>query len=174
MPIAKVGATKRLAAQVEAELAGAQAAGGTPLPGGGGEPRGQAAQPQAAHAPAELSAPADGRLVDMRDIPDATFADATLGPCFAVAPENGRVYAPVAGVVVDVAQTGHAVTIAADGGGNVLVHVGIDTVRLAGKPFDVRVAPGDRVGRDQLLMEADLGMIREAGLSDLVIVVALR
>lgn len=174
VPIAKVGATKRLAAQLEAELAGAPAAGGALLPDGGGDPCGRAAQAQAAHAPAELSAPADGRLVAMLDIPDATFADATLGPCFAVAPENGRVYAPVAGVVVDVAQTGHAVTIAADGGGNVLVHVGIDTVRLAGKPFDVRVAPGDRVERDQLLMEADLGMIREAGLSDLVIVVALR
>lgn len=121
----------------------------------------------------ELGAAADGRVVPMEDIPDAAFSGGSLGRCYGIWPENGRVYAPLAGVVVHIAETCHAITIAGEDGRTVLVHVGIGTVDLAGKPFRLHVAAGDHVERDQLLLEADLDMIRTAGCSDMIIAAVL-
>ena len=82
-------------------------------------------------------------------------------------------YAPIAGVVTSVAATKHALTITADNGRSVLVHVGIDTVKLGGKPFTLHVEQGERVERDQLIMEADVDAIKQEGLSPLIIVALL-
>ena len=82
-------------------------------------------------------------------------------------------YASIAGVVTSVAATKHALTITADNGHSVLVHVGIDTVRLGGKPFALHVEQGERVERDQLIMEADVDAIKQEGLSPLIIVALL-
>lgn len=120
-----------------------------------------------------VSAPADGELIPMAEIPDEVFASGYLGECFGVLPANGNVYAPVGGVVRVVARTEHSVTIAADDGRNILVHVGIGTARLTEKAFALHVAAGDRVEAGQLIMEADLGVIERAGLSKVIVVVEL-
>lgn len=121
----------------------------------------------------EIAAPADGEWVPMEAIPDAAFSGGKMGRCFGILPSDGRIYAPAAGTVSNIADARHAVLIAADDGGSILVHVGINTVRLQGEPFRLHVQQGEHVERDQLLMEADLASIQRAGLSAMVIVAVL-
>lgn len=174
VPVGKVGATRRLV--VEAEAAGARAAkhdyGSSAADGSPGAP--DFSFGDARLLDGGVGAAADGEFVPMDQIPAKAFSNGSLGPCFGILPENGMVYAPVAGTVLDVAATKHAVTIAADEGGTVLVHAGIDTATLGGEPFELHVQPGERVERDQLVLEADLAAIERAGLSTMVIVVALK
>ncbi len=164
VPIRKVGATKRLVAQAEAEAANDA--------GLSQAPAGPACSSPTARG-LELSCPADGRLVNMEEIPDAAFSGGSLGACFGVIPDDGSVYTPLAGTVVQVSQTRHALTIAADDGRQVLVHVGIGTVALGGEPFTPHVTQGQRVVADQLILEADLAAIEAAGLPTMVVVAVL-
>ena len=117
----------------------------------------------------ELGAPVDGMLVPMERIPDEAFSSGVLGRCVGVIPENGDICAPCGGTVTMVADTLHAVGIRSDGGRNVLVHVGIDTVSLGGNGFDCHIKVGERVEKGQLLLTADLERIRSAGLDPIVI-----
>ena len=156
VPVCGIQKVKALAAQAEQEISGTIHA------------------KNAASTEEELGAAADGSVVPMEDIPDPAFSGGSLGWCYGIWPENGKVYAPLAGVVQHIAETGHAVTIAGADGRTVLVHVGIGTVDLEGKPFRLHVAAGDTVKRDQLLLEADLDMIRVAGHSDMIIVAVLQ
>lgn len=121
-----------------------------------------------------IVAPADGRLISMQDIPDPVFSEGTLGECFGILPSNGNVYSPVAGTVIAIASTGHAMTIKTDNGLDILVHVGINTVNLETKAFTHYVRIGERVEKDQLIMEADLDIIKKAGLSTIIVVIALK
>lgn len=121
----------------------------------------------------KVAAAADGELIPQSEIPDPVFAGETMGECFGILPENGCIYAPADGTVLSIAQTGHAITISADDGRQILIHVGINTASLGGRAFRLHVKTGDRVKADQLLMEADLHMIQAAGLSSIVVVVLL-
>lgn len=121
----------------------------------------------------DLTAAADGALIPMEEIPDPAFSGGSLGDCYGILPANGKVYAPVAGVISHIAKTAHALTIDSTGGRTVLVHVGINTVNLEGKPFHLHVQEGDNVVQDQLLLEADLEKIREAECSTMVVVAIL-
>ena len=121
-------------------------------------------------ASAALSAPADGKLIPMQDIPDPAFAGGTLGDCVGILPDNGNIYAPCDGIISGIAETLHAITFTAADGSNILVHVGIDTVTLDGKGFKVLKEAGAEVKAGDLVMEADLDVIRAAGLSSIVIV----
>lgn len=121
----------------------------------------------------DLTAAADGELIPMEEIPDPAFSDSSLGNCYGILPENGQVYAPVAGVISHIANTAHAVTIDSTDGRSVLVHVGINTVNLDGNPFRLHVQEGDRVQQDQLLLEADLEEIQKGGCSTMIIVAVL-
>ena len=116
-----------------------------------------------------ICAPADGRPVSMRDIPDPAFSSGLLGPCFGIVPDNGRIMAPVSGTVASAAETGHAVSIRTADGKEILIHAGIDTVTLKGRGFRLAVKPGDTVSRGDTLLEADLDVIRKAGLNPMVI-----
>lgn len=116
-----------------------------------------------------LAAPADGRLIPMEDIPDAAFSSGVLGACIGILPENGNVYAPCDGVISEIAETKHAITVIAPSGQEVLIHVGIDTVKLDGKGFTVLVKTGDSVSVGDLILKADLDAIDEAGFSPMVI-----
>ena len=122
----------------------------------------------------EVAAAADGELVPMNEIPDEAFSSGSLGACFGIIPSNGKIYAPISGMVSSIAESRHAVKITADDGRAILVHVGINTVKLRGKPFRLHVCQGARVERDQLIMEADLEAIKQAGLSSMVIVAELK
>lgn len=110
-----------------------------------------------------LTAPMAGHCIPVTQVADPTFAGELLGKGVAILPENGRVTAPADGVVDMVFETGHALTMKTDGGAEVLLHVGIDTVQLKGKGFSSRVTAGQRVHPGDLLLEADLALIRRAG-----------
>ena len=113
--------------------------------------------------------PAAGRIIPMEQIPDPVFSSGIMGKCTGIMPENGMIYAPCDGIVSGVAETKHAVTFTSAEGENILVHVGIDTVSLKGRGFTVFVTEGMKVAKGDRVMEADLELIREAGLSPIVI-----
>lgn len=112
----------------------------------------------------ELYAPMAGRAVAISEVPDPTFAEGMLGNGIAIEPTDGKVYAPCDAAVDMMFATGHAVSLMADCGAEILIHVGLETVGLKGKPFAVHVHDGDKVRKGQLLIEADLDAIKAAGL----------
>ena len=118
-----------------------------------------------------MCAPADGKVVRMSEIPDPAFSAGMMGKCMGVIPDNENVYAPCDGKVYMIAETKHAIGIMSDYGNDVLVHVGIDTVALGGKGFDVLVSENDRVTKGMPIMKIDLEVIRKANLSDMIITV---
>lgn len=111
-----------------------------------------------------LLAPMTGTAIRMTEVPDPVFASEAMGTGAAVRPTEGRLYAPAAGTVTVLAETGHALGMTTDAGAEVLMHIGIDTVTLEGKPFAAHVKVGDHVEAGQLLMDVDLDAIRAAGL----------
>ena len=111
-----------------------------------------------------LYAPLAGKAVPITEVPDPTFAEGMLGNGVAIVPADGKVYAPCDATVDMMFSTGHAVSLVADFGAEILIHVGLETVSLEGKPFTIHVANGDKVKKGQLLMEADLAAIQAAGL----------
>ena len=113
----------------------------------------------------DLYAPMAGKAVPITQVPDPTFAEGMLGNGIAIEPADGKVYAPCNATVDMMFSTGHAVSLIADCGAEVLIHVGLETVSLEGKPFTIHVANGDKVTKGQLLMEADLEAIKAAGLN---------
>ena len=110
-------------------------------------------------------APMAGKAVPITEVPDPTFAEAMLGNGIAIEPTEGKVYAPCDATVEMMFTTGHAVSMVADCGAEILVHVGLETVGLEGKPFTVHVANGDKVKKGQLLIEVDLDAVKAAGLN---------
>ena len=134
---------------------------------------GESIEPDGTRGDFSIGAPADGVLIPMREIPDSVFASGTMGDCVGILPDNGRVFAPCDGVVSSVTPTKHALAFSTADGKGILVHVGIDTVYLNGKGFTVLVEAGQKVSRGDLVMEADLNVIKEAGLSPMVVVVML-
>ena len=120
-----------------------------------------------------MCAPADGELVEMSMIPDTAFSTGIMGKCMGIIPRNGNIYSPCDGKVYMVAETKHAIGITSDYGNDVLVHVGIDTVTLGGRGFEVFVSEGECVTKGMLIMKVDLEVIRNADLSDMVITVGL-
>ncbi len=112
----------------------------------------------------DFYAPMAGKAVPITEVPDPTFAEGMLGNGIAIEPTEGKVYAPCDATVDMMFTTGHAVSLVADCGAEILIHVGLETVSLEGKPFKVLVANGDKVKKGQLLFEADLAAIQAAGL----------
>lgn len=112
----------------------------------------------------DFYAPMAGKAVPITEVPDPTFAECMLGNGIAIEPAEGKVYAPCDATVDMMFTTGHAVSLVADCGAEILIHVGLETVSLEGKPFTVHVANGDKVTKGQLLLEADLEAIKAAGL----------
>ena len=119
----------------------------------------------------EVHSVADGQVINIEDVKDPVFSQKMMGDGFAVEPDNGRIVSPVAGKVTSVFPTKHALGLVTDNGLEVLVHIGLDTVSLEGKPFEVKVTEGQTVAAGDLLVEADLDAIREAGRETSTIVV---
>ena len=119
----------------------------------------------------EVHSVADGKVINIEDVKDPVFSQKMMGDGFAVEPENGHIVSPVAGKVTSVFPTKHALGLVTDNGLEVLVHIGLDTVSLEGKPFEVKVTEGQTVAAGDLLVEADLDAIREAGRETSTIVV---
>lgn len=113
--------------------------------------------------PETIGAPATGTAVSLTDVSDPVFASLAMGKGIAVEPTDGKIVSPVDGIVTVVAETGHALGLLSDAGAEILIHIGIDTVELKGEPFTPFAKVGDHVKRGDVLMEADLGAIKEAG-----------
>ena len=110
-----------------------------------------------------LNSPVNGRIVPLSEVSDETFASEMLGTTVAVEPSDGRIAAPCDAEILNVFDTGHAVCLTTKSGGELLIHVGVDTVKMEGKGFTKKVADGDKVHAGDVLIEADLDAIREAG-----------
>ena len=111
-----------------------------------------------------IYAPIAGKAVAITEVSDPTFAEGMLGNGIAIEPADGKVYAPCDATVDMMFDTGHAVSLVTESGAEILIHVGLETVGLEGKPFTVHVQNGDKVKKGQLLIEADLEAIKAAGL----------
>ncbi|MGE8150733.1 phosphoenolpyruvate--protein phosphotransferase [Pseudomonas vancouverensis] len=108
-----------------------------------------------------LSAPLSGPVLTLAKVPDPVFASGTMGDGIAIDPLNDTLHAPCAGVVVHIARTGHALTLRADNGAELLLHLGLDTVELQGQGFSVLVKEGDRVSNSQPLLRYDLDQVAQ-------------
>ena len=109
--------------------------------------------------PLTLSAPLSGPVLALNRVPDEVFASGAMGDGLAIDPLNDCLHAPCDGVIIHVARTGHALTIRADNGAEMLMHVGIDTVELNGEGFALLVKEGARVSEGQPLVQFDLDRI---------------
>lgn len=128
------------------------------------------AQPAAAPAPAKskmkpetLAAHMTGTVIPMADVKDEAFASCALGDGCAIEPSEGKLYAPADAVVDNLFDTHHAIGLVTENGAEVLLHIGIDTVKLGGKHFTPHVKTGDKVRKGDLLISFDMDAIRTEG-----------
>ena len=119
----------------------------------------------------EVYSVADGEVIALEQVKDPVFSQKMMGDGFAVEPVNGNIVSPVSGTVSSIFPTKHALGLVTEAGLEVLVHIGLDTVSLEGKPFTVHVAEGQKVAVGDLLVTADLEAIRAAGRETSTIVV---
>lgn len=112
----------------------------------------------------EVQSPLTGELVPLAELPDKTFADELTGKGIAIRPTEGKVTAPFDGIVTMVAKSKHAIMLQSMDGIDILIHVGLNTVSLKGKFFDVKVEAGQEVRLGDPLIEFDLESIKAAGL----------
>lgn len=119
----------------------------------------------------DFVAPANGELIPIDQVQDDVFSQKMMGEGFAVVPENGEIASPIAGTILSVFPTKHAIGIKTDDGIEVLLHMGIDTVDLGGEAFEIKVREGDKVKAGKVVAVADLAKIQAAGKMTTMIVV---
>lgn len=122
-----------------------------------------AADTTAATTEEKLTSPVNGTQIPLAEVADETFASEMLGATVAVEPADGKIVAPCDGEVSNIFETSHAVCITTEAGGELLIHIGIDTVKMDGKGFTKKVFDGDKVHAGDILVEADLEEIKNAG-----------
>ncbi|MBT7610494.1 MAG: PTS transporter subunit EIIC [Bacteriovoracaceae bacterium] len=118
-----------------------------------------------------MTSPLKGEIIPLSEIPDATFAEKLLGDGVGVIPSEGAVYAPVTGVIAQFFHTHHAFGITTENGSEILVHVGIDTVKMKGEGFTPLVKVGDKVKAGEKLLEFDLDLVKQKAKSHITPVV---
>lgn len=157
-------------AEVESNAAAATVGGSE---GSTAAPAAAAVAEKTEYALVRMRQPLQGTIVQLENVPDSTFADRLLGGGVAIDPSGNQVVAPAAGVVSQAFPTGHAVALTLDDGAEVLIHVGLDTVRMNGEGFTVHVKNGDRVAAGQPLVDFDRSAIEAAGYKAITPVVIL-
>jgi PTS system D-glucosamine-specific IIC component len=115
--------------------------------------------------------PVNGIVKPLNEVNDPAFASEILGKGIAVMPEDGKVYAPFAGTVTTVFSTLHAICLLSEQGVEMLIHIGLDTVRLNGRYFTAYIKPGDKVKKGDLILEYDLARIKEIGYDTVIPIV---
>lgn len=111
----------------------------------------------------ELVSPVTGTIVPLSEVKDEVFSSGALGKGIAINPTVGELYAPATGEITTVFPTGHAIGMTTTDGVEILIHIGMDTVELEGKGFDIKAKQGDRVNKGDLLGYFDIDYIKEAG-----------
>lgn len=114
-------------------------------------------------AASEFVAPVTGNVIPVNQVKDEAFASEAMGKGVGIEPENGKVYAPFDGNVDAVFPTGHLVGLSDGNGAEVLIHIGVDTVKLEGKGFTTYVSQGDKVKKGDLLVEFDVELLKKEG-----------
>lgn len=132
---------------------------------------GEATAPTMKVRAVDILSPVDGTIVALTDVPDRVFSSGILGQGFGVVPSEGIVRAPMSGTVVTVAKTGHAYGIKSSDGVEVLVHIGIDTVRMNGVGFFSAISRGDIVAAGDVIAEFDTAAVQKAGFDPMTLVV---
>ena len=110
-----------------------------------------------------IGSPVKGKAVPLKEVSDPTFAEEMLGKGAAVIPEDGKFYAPADGEIGMVFDTLHAVSMTTDFGAEILIHMGLETVKMKGEGFTGHVKAGDHVKKGDLLLEVDLEKVKAAG-----------
>ncbi|WP_026693100.1 glucose-specific PTS transporter subunit IIBC [Peribacillus kribbensis] len=118
-----------------------------------------------------IVSPLKGELIPISEVPDPVFAEKMMGDGFAIIPSEGTVVSPVNGTIVNLFPTKHAIGIESEGGREILVHFGIDTVKLEGKGFETLVSQGDKVTAGQPLLKVDLDYVKENATSTITPIV---
>ncbi|WP_019639866.1 glucose-specific PTS transporter subunit IIBC [Paenibacillus fonticola] len=121
----------------------------------------QAAEEGKAIIDEDIVMPASGELMNITEVPDPVFSEKMTGDGFAVLPHEGTICSPVYGKVFNVFPSKHAIGILSDGGKEVLVHIGVNTVKLKGQGFKVLVEEGDLVAAGQPILEVDIAYVKE-------------
>ncbi|WP_119326334.1 PTS glucose transporter subunit IIA [Companilactobacillus musae] len=111
----------------------------------------------------EFVSPANGELIHLDKVSDPVFSQKLMGDGFAVTPSDNEIVAPIGGVIGTVFPTKHALMITSEHGLEVMLHLGIDTVELNGKPFETFVKENDTVKAGQKLVSMDLEQVKAAG-----------
>lgn len=114
-------------------------------------------------ATSEFVAPVTGNVIPVNQVKDEAFASEAMGKGVGIEPENGKVYAPFDGNVDAVFPTGHLVGLSDGNGAEVLIHIGVDTVKLEGKGFTTHIVQGDKVKKGDLLVEFDVELLKKEG-----------
>lgn len=115
-----------------------------------------------------IGSPVKGKSISISKVNDPTFSGELLGKGIAIIPADGNIYAPVDGDLVTVFPTGHAFTMQTDYGAEILVHIGIDTVKMQGKGFSTHMSSDSKVKKGDLIISVDLEEIKNAGYDDVV------
>lgn len=111
----------------------------------------------------EFVAPATGKLIHLDKVSDPVFSQKLMGDGYALAPTEDTIVAPIGGVIGTVFPTKHALMITSKHGLEIMLHLGIDTVELKGKPFEMFIKEGDTVKTGQKIATMDLKQVKEAG-----------
>ncbi|WP_425432094.1 glucose-specific PTS transporter subunit IIBC [Halobacillus hunanensis] len=109
----------------------------------------------------QFISPIQGRVLPITEVPDQVFSGKMMGDGFAIEPKDGKIVSPINGKVLNVFPTKHAIGLQADNGMEVLIHIGIDTVKLKGEGFTALIEEGDTVNQGQALMQVDLDYVKE-------------
>ncbi len=125
------------------------------------------------HEKHELHSPVDGKLEDISQVNDETFASGVMGKGVAIIPSQGKIYAPDDGIVTATFDTGHAIGLHLNNDADVLIHIGIDTVEMKGDGFKQLVKKGDHVKAGQELVDFDIDKIKKAGYDPTVMMIVL-
>ena len=110
-----------------------------------------------------LASPVNGEIVPISQVKDDTFAQEMVGKGVAIIPSDGKFYAPADGALIALFPTGHAFCINSTDGAEILVHIGIDTVKLGGEHYTIHAKQGDDVKKGDLIVEVDLEGVKNAG-----------
>lgn len=119
----------------------------------------------------EINTPVNGNIIEITEVNDPVFNQKMMGEGFAVIPSDGNIYSPIEGTVKSIFPTQHALTLESKNGLDILIHIGLETVELEGKGFRAIVREGQKVTKNELLMEVDLSVLAENDKDNVVIVV---